>query len=130
MSCAICRVQLTVFYYHVTYAFQKKYRLCSCVNVNKWLSVRLQNKWWWIWMPLSLKLQMSPLFRVRSSLTTIECRFTLKNVCDMIITCISINKKIKSYRVLHKLSINVVIVTKNLFQKQVKISISKNTNNK
>ena len=58
-------------------------------SLTKWLSVRLQTKWLWVQVPLqSLKLQISYLFRAWSSLTqaTLECRFTLKRVRDMIRT--------------------------------------------
>ena len=47
-------------------------------------------RWFWVRIPfLSLKLQIRRMLRARSSLTfrqTIECRFTLKLVRDMIIT--------------------------------------------
>ena len=50
---------------------------------------RLRTKWLWVQTPLpSLKLQILRLLQARSSLTfkqTIECRFTLKLVCDLII---------------------------------------------
>ena len=56
----------------------------------KFLSVHLRTKWLWVRIPLlSLKLQIWHLLQARSSLTfrqTIECRFTLKLVRDMIIT--------------------------------------------
>ena len=59
-------------------------------SLAKWLSVRLRTKWLWVRIALlSLKLQIWHLLRARSSLTfrqTIECGFTLKLVCDMIIT--------------------------------------------
>ena len=39
-------------------------------SLAKWLIVRLRSKWLWVQIPLqSLKLQISPLFQVRSSLT-------------------------------------------------------------
>ena len=54
------------------------------------LGVRLRTKWLWVRiLLLSLKLQIWRLPRARGSLTfrqTIECRFTLKLVRDMIIT--------------------------------------------
>ena len=54
------------------------------------LGVPLRTKWLWVRiLLLSLKLQIWRLPRARSSLTfrqTIECRFTLKLVRDMIIT--------------------------------------------
>ena len=54
------------------------------------VSVRLRTKWLWVRIPLlSLKFQIRHLLRARSSSTfrqTIECRFTLKLVRDMIIT--------------------------------------------
>ena len=60
------------------------------VSLAKCLSVRLRTKWLWVQMPLqSLKLQISHLFRARHSFDTqqtIECRFTLKRVRDMIWT--------------------------------------------
>ena len=60
------------------------------VSLAKCLSVRLRTKWLWVQMPLqSLKLQISHLFRSRHSFDTqqtIECRFTLKRVRDMIRT--------------------------------------------
>ena len=53
-------------------------------------ATRLWTKWVWVWIPvLSLKLWIWRLLRTRSSLTirqTIEYRFTLKLVCDMIAT--------------------------------------------
>ena len=59
-------------------------------SLAKWLSVCLQTKWSQVRIPLlSLKIQIWRLLRARSSLTfrqTIECRFTLKFVRDMIIT--------------------------------------------
>ena len=49
------KTQLTVCYYHVTYAFQGESTLYSCLNVKellaslaKWLSVRLRTKWLWV----------------------------------------------------------------------------------
>ena len=69
-------------------------------SLTNWLSVCLQTKWLWVWVPLqSLKLQILRLFRARSSLTfrqlTIECRFTLKHVRDMVRTYSHINDKSK-----------------------------------
>ena len=59
-------------------------------KLAKWLSVHLQTKWLWVQIPLlSLKLKILCLLWARSSLTfrqTIECRFNLKFVRDMIIT--------------------------------------------
>ena len=52
----------------------------------------LRTKWLWVLIPLqSLKLQISRLFRAGSSFhiqDTIDCRFTLKRVRDMIRTYI------------------------------------------
>ena len=64
--------------------------LHSIVFLNvKELLVRLRTKWLWVRITLlSLKLQTWRLLRARSSLAirqTIECRFTLKLVRDMII---------------------------------------------
>ena len=60
-------------------------------SLAKWLSVQLWTKWLWAWLPLlSVKLQIWHLVRARRFLTfrqTIECGFTLKLICDMIITC-------------------------------------------
>ena len=60
------------------------------INLAKWLSVHLRTKRLWVRITLlSLKLQIWRLLRARSSLTfrqTIECRFTLKLVPDMIVT--------------------------------------------
>ena len=60
------------------------------LNLAKWLSVHLQTKWLWVRiMLLSLKLQIWCLLQARSSLTfrrTLECRFSLEFVCDIIIT--------------------------------------------
>ena len=51
----------------------------------KWLSIRLQTKWLWVKVLLqSLKLQISHLFRARSSVT--EYGFTLKHARGMIST--------------------------------------------
>ena len=59
-------------------------------SLAKWLSVGLLTKWLWIRITLlSLKLQIWRLLWARISSTfrqTIECRFTLKLVRDMIIT--------------------------------------------
>ena len=59
-------------------------------SLAKWLSFRLRTKWFCVRIPLlSLKLQIWHLLRTRSSLTfrqTIDCRFTLKLVRDMITT--------------------------------------------
>ena len=64
--------------------------LAKLASLAKWLSVRLLTKWLWVRITLlSLKLQIWGMLRARSSLTfrqTIECRFTLKLVRDMIIT--------------------------------------------
>ena len=64
--------------------------LAKRASLAKWLSVRLRTKWLWVLITLlSLKPQIWCLIRARSSLTfrqTIECRFTLKLVRDMIIT--------------------------------------------
>ena len=61
----------------------------NLASLAKWLSVRLQTKWLWIRIPLlSPKFQIWRLLLARSSLTfmqTIESRFTLKLVRDMII---------------------------------------------
>ena len=55
-------------------------------SLAKWLSVCLRTNWLWIQLPLlSLKLKILPMSRARSSLT-LECKFTLKRVRDMIIT--------------------------------------------
>ena len=44
--------------------------LAKLASLAKWLSVRLRIKWLWVRVPLqSLKLQISRLFRARSSLT-------------------------------------------------------------
>ena len=60
----------------------------SLASLAKWLSVRLQTKWLWVRLPLlSLKVQIWHLLRARTPLTfkqTIESRFTLKLVRDMI----------------------------------------------
>ena len=65
-------------------------RLASLVKLAKWLSVRLGTKWLWVQISLlSLKVQIWHLLRARSSLTfmqIVECRFTVKLLCDMIIT--------------------------------------------
>ena len=59
-------------------------------SLGKWFRVRLRTKWVWVRIPLlSLKLQIWCLLRARSSLTfrqSIECRFTLNLVHDIIIT--------------------------------------------
>ena len=64
-------------------------QLAKLVSLAKWLNICLQIKELWVWiLLLSVKLQIWRLFWVRSSLTfsqTIECRFTLKLVCYMII---------------------------------------------
>ena len=66
-------------------------QLAKLASLAKSLSVRLRNKWLWVRILLpSLKLQIWRLLRGRSLLTfrqTIECRFTLKLVHDLIITC-------------------------------------------
>ena len=62
----------------------------SVRSLAKWMSVCLQTKWLWLRVQLQLlKLQISRLFGARSILdiqATIEWRFTLKRVCDMIKT--------------------------------------------
>ena len=59
-------------------------------SLAKWLSVCLQTKWLWVRiLLLSLKLQIRCSLQARSSLIfkqTIESRFTLKLVRDMITT--------------------------------------------
>ena len=66
-------------------------QLAKLASLAKSLSVRLRNKWLWVRILLpSLKLQIWRLLRGRCLLTfrqTIECRFTLKLVHDLIITC-------------------------------------------
>ena len=57
-------------------------------SLTKWLSVRLREKWLWIRISsLSLKLQIWRLLRARivDIQASIECRFTLRLVRDMII---------------------------------------------
>ena len=55
-------------------------------SLAKWLSVCLRTNWLWIQLPLlSLKLNILHMSRASSSLT-LECKFTLKRVRDMIIT--------------------------------------------
>ena len=55
---------------------------------TKWLSVCLQTSWGWFWiLLLSPKLEIWCLFQARSSLTFRPLWFTLKLVCNMIITC-------------------------------------------
>ena len=60
------------------------------------MSVRLWTKWLWVLVQLQLlKLQISCLFRTRSSLTfraTIECGLTLKRVRDLIKTYSRMNR--------------------------------------
>ena len=64
--------------------------MSKMASLTKWLSVRLRTKWLWVRIPLlSLKFQIWCLLRAKSSLTfrqTIECKFTLKLLRDMIIT--------------------------------------------
>ena len=68
-----------------------KRTLNHLASLAKWLNVRLQTKWIWIRIPLlSLKLEIWRLLRARSFVIfsqTIECRFTLKLLRYMIITC-------------------------------------------
>ena len=53
---------MTVWSYHVTYAFQSESTLYSSLNVKEllaqnrreWLSVRFQTKWLWVRVPLQL----------------------------------------------------------------------------
>ena len=65
-------------------------RQMTQASLAKYLSVGLRTKWLWVRIPLlSPKLQTRRLLQARSSLAvrqTIECRFTLKLVCYMIIT--------------------------------------------
>ena len=65
-------------------------RLPKLASLAKWLSVHLQTKWLRVRITLlSLKLQIWDLLQARGSLTfrqTLECGFTLKLVCDMMIT--------------------------------------------
>ena len=62
----------------------------SSTILAKWLSARLRTKWLWVPIPLlPLTVQIRCLLQTRSSLAfrqTIESRFTLKLVGDMIIT--------------------------------------------
>ena len=78
---------------HLVCKWTLNYFLWFCyiyVSLAKWLSVHLGTKWLWVWiLLLSLKLQIWHLLQTRSSLTfsqTIECRFTLKLVHNMITT--------------------------------------------
>ena len=41
----ICTVNLTVFFYHLTYAFQSKYTLYNCFNVKELLAWSRSNIW-------------------------------------------------------------------------------------
>ena len=80
------------------------------LNHFVWVSVCLRTKWLWVRiLLLSLKLQIWRLLRASSSLRfrqTIECRFTLKLVLDMItysgksrfITSLKLNKIVKKTR--------------------------------
>ena len=59
-------------------------------SVAKWFCVHLSTKWLWFWVPLlSLKPQIWRLLQARNYLIfrqTVDFRFTLKLVRDMIIT--------------------------------------------
>ena len=83
-------------------------------TTTKWLSVGLRTKWLWFWIPLlSLKRQISRLFRARSSLTfeaTMECRFTLKCVRDLLITHICIIITISFTHTITYISIITIII--------------------
>ena len=74
-------------------------QLNHLASLAKWSSVRLRTKWLWVGIPLlSLKLQIWRLLRTRSSLTfmqTIERRFILKLVRDMITTYSQMHRKDK-----------------------------------
>ena len=65
-------------------------QLNHLISLGKRLNVCLRTEWLWVWIPvLSLKLWIWHLLQVRGSLTfrqTLEFRFTLKLVRDMIIT--------------------------------------------
>ena len=68
----------------------RKWTLYHLASLAKWLSVRLRTKWLCVRIPLlPLKLQIWRLLRTRRSLKfrqTIECRFSLNLVRDIIIT--------------------------------------------
>ena len=86
--------------------------------VRKWLSVHLRTKLLWVWISLlSLKLQIRRLLRARSSFTfrqTIERRFTLKLVRDMIITQSGTNSCYKTTNLL-KVWFLFLVLMKNEF---------------
>ena len=65
----ICTVHLSVCYYHDTYAFQSESTFYKCLNVKKRLAQSGHN--------------IRSLCDIQ---VTIECRFTLKHECDLIIT--------------------------------------------
>ena len=62
--------------------FVHERKLNHFAKLVKWLSVHLQNKFLWVWIPLlSLKLNILRLFQKKGFLdiqATMECRFTLK----------------------------------------------------
>ena len=74
-------------------------------HLAKWLSFHLRTKRLWVRIPLlSLKLHIQRLLRARSSMTfrqTIDCRFTLKLVRDMIKTHSQISKFCEAVQILH-----------------------------
>ena len=87
----ICRSESNDIRTH-NHLFRKRTlnHLAQLASLANWLSVRLRNKWFWVRISLlSPKLQIWRLLWARSSLPfkqTIECGFTLKLICDMIIT--------------------------------------------
>ena len=78
----VCAVLLAVCYYHVTYVFQIVSTLYSCLNVKELLARNRHDVWSLsesneIWTQNHL---------ARIFQATIECRFSMKRVCDVIIT--------------------------------------------
>ena len=76
-------MHLTVWSYHVTYAFQSESTLYSCLNVKEILAQNRRDIW-----NLSEKFRYHVCFEqwVLDIQANIECGFTLKIVRDMIIT--------------------------------------------
>ena len=92
-----CHVRVSEWIYTFYFCWMTRNSLLEAgASSAIWLGVRSRNKWLWVQIPLlSLKLKIWRLLRARSSLTfgqTIECKFTLKLVRDMIITYSQIHR--------------------------------------
>ena len=86
-----CVLKVLSAYFYWNRTWTHKQLVCKrTASLAKWLSVHLGTKWLWVWVPLqSLKtLDFAPVSSKEflDIQATIECRFTLKCVRDMIRT--------------------------------------------